>query len=70
MNRLYLLAFLLTTDHVTAEKCFVMGLEDSKNGNPVFKDWAQSWAGRTIIANAIRMILPRPQLAAVGIRRE
>ncbi len=63
MNRLYLLAFLLTTDHETAEKCFVMGLEDSKNGNPVFKDWAQSWARRSIIANAIRMIHPRPELA-------
>ena len=60
MNRLYLLAFLLTTDHVTAEKCFVLGLEDSKNGNLVFKDWAESWARRSIIANAIRMIHPAP----------
>jgi len=65
MNRLYLLAFLLTTDHATAEKCFVSGLEDTKNGNLVFKDWAQSWARRSIIANAIRMIHPRPQLATV-----
>ena len=65
MNRLYLLAFLLTGDHATAEKCFVLGLEDSKNGNLVFKDWAQSWARRTVIANAIRMIHPRPQLAMV-----
>ncbi len=66
MNRLYLLAFLLTTDHAAAEKCFVLGLEDSKNGNLVFKDWAQSWARRSIIANAIRMIHPRPQLADGG----
>ena len=63
MNRLYLLAFLLTTDHASAEKCFVSGLEDSKTGSVVFKDWAQSWARRTIIASAIRMIHPRPQLA-------
>lgn len=63
MNRLYLLAFLLTTDHATAEECFVLGLEDSKKGNLVFKDWAQSWARRSIIANAIRMIHPRPELA-------
>lgn len=62
MNRLYLLAFLLTTDHVTAEKCFVLGLEDSKNANPVFKEWAESWARRSIITNAIRMIHPRPDL--------
>ena len=65
MNRLYLLAFLLTTDHATAEKCFVLGLEDSKNGNLVFKDWAESWARRSIIGNAIRMIHPRPQVATV-----
>jgi len=64
MNRLYLLAFLLTADHATAEKCFVLGLEDSKNGNLVFKDWAQSWARRSIIANAIRMMHPRPELTA------
>jgi len=63
MNRLYLLSFLLTTDHASAEKCFVSGLEDSKNGSVVFKDWAQSWARRTILASAIRMIHPRPQLA-------
>jgi DNA-directed RNA polymerase specialized sigma24 family protein len=60
MNRLYLLSFLLTGDRSTAEKCFVCGLEDSKNGNRVFKEWAESWARRTIIRNAIRMIEPRP----------
>jgi DNA-directed RNA polymerase specialized sigma24 family protein len=65
MNRMYLLAFLLTADRATAENCFVSGLEDSKNGNQVFKEWAQSWARRSIIANAIRMIRPRPQLAVV-----
>ncbi|HZW96037.1 MAG TPA: hypothetical protein VFF64_24030 [Candidatus Eremiobacteraceae bacterium] len=60
MNSLYLLSFLLTADHSIAEKCFVCGLEDSAKGNTVFKEWAQSWARRTIIRNAIRMIQPRP----------
>lgn len=59
MPRLYLLSFLLTADHATAEKCFVRGLEDAKKSNPVFKDWAESWARRTIIQNAIQMIRPR-----------
>jgi len=59
MNRLYLLSFLLTADHPLAEKCFVQGLEDAKSGNPVFKEWARSWARRMIISNAIRMIDPR-----------
>ena len=63
MNRLYLLAFLLTADHTTAEKCFVWGLEDSKKGNLVFKEWAQSWARRTIIAECDPDDPSAPQLA-------
>jgi len=60
MNRLYLLSFLLTGNHAIAEKCFVRGFEDSAKGNPVFKEWAESWARRTIIQNAIQMIRPLP----------
>jgi hypothetical protein len=60
MQRLYLLSFLLTADHSMAEKCFVCGLDDSGKGNPIFKEWAQSWARRTIIQNAIQMMRPRP----------
>ena len=59
MNGLYLLSFLLTADGAMAETCYVCGLEDSKKGNRVFKEWAESWARRTIIQNAIRMIRPR-----------
>jgi DNA-directed RNA polymerase specialized sigma24 family protein len=59
MNRLYTLSLLLTADHSLAEKCFVQGLEDAQKGNPVFREWARSWARRTIIANAIRLINPR-----------
>jgi DNA-directed RNA polymerase specialized sigma24 family protein len=60
MNRLYLLSLLLTADPELAQKSFVGGLEDSKSGNPVFKEWAESWARRTIIISAIRMLGPRP----------
>jgi DNA-directed RNA polymerase specialized sigma24 family protein len=60
MNRLYLLSFLLTGDKAMAERCFIRGLDDSARGNPVFKEWAQAWARRTIIQNAIQMIRPRP----------
>lgn len=60
MQSLYTLGFLLTADPETAEKCFVRGLEDSAEGNPVFKEWARSWARRTIIQNAIRAIRPHP----------
>jgi hypothetical protein len=60
MNGLYLLSFLLTADHKKAERCFVSGLEEAVEGNPVFKEWARSWARRAIILNAVRIINPRP----------
>jgi DNA-directed RNA polymerase specialized sigma24 family protein len=68
MNRLYLLAFLLTGERDLAEQCFVGGLKMSSEGNPVFKEWATSWARRTIILAAIRMVRPRlgdPQRSSV-----
>ena len=60
MNSLYLLSYLLTADREKAEQCFVSGLEDAVEGNPVFKEWARSWARRVIIVNAVRVINPRP----------
>ena len=57
-NALYLLALLLTADASKAEQCFVAGLEDSIQGNRVFKEWARAWSKRTIIKNAIRLISP------------
>jgi DNA-directed RNA polymerase specialized sigma24 family protein len=59
MNRLYLLSFLLAGDHAMAEQCFVGGLHIAQEGNHVFKEWAESWARRVIISNAIRTIRPR-----------
>src|SRR5580698_5158326 len=60
MDSLYVLSFLLTADHEKAEQCFVSGVEDAVEGNPVFKEWARSWARRVIIVNAVRAINPRP----------
>jgi len=60
MNGLYLLSFLLTADREKAEQCFVSGLEDAVDGNPVFQEWARSWARRVIIQNAVRVMNPRP----------
>jgi DNA-directed RNA polymerase specialized sigma24 family protein len=60
MNELYQLSFLLTRDSAKAERCFVSGLEDCVAGNRVFREWARSWAKRTIVQNAIRELKPRP----------
>jgi len=60
MNSLHLLSLLLTADREKAKQCFVSGLDDAVDGNPVFKEWARSWARRVIIQNAVRAINPRP----------
>jgi DNA-directed RNA polymerase specialized sigma24 family protein len=68
MSVLYLLSFLLTGDRDKAEECFVAGIEESTKSNRVFKEWARSWARRSIIQSAIRLIAPRESSA--GARRE
>ena len=60
MTGLHLLGLLLTADAQKAEEVFVAGLDDSINGNPVFRDWARSWSQRAIIKRAIRVIKPSP----------
>jgi DNA-directed RNA polymerase specialized sigma24 family protein len=59
-DQLYTLSSLLTADRDKAEQCFIAGLEDCLEGNPVFREWAESWARRIVIKNAIRMVSPKP----------
>jgi DNA-directed RNA polymerase specialized sigma24 family protein len=59
INSLYCLSLLLTGDEAIAEQCFVGALHIAQEGTRVFKDWAETWARRTIILNAIRMIPSR-----------
>jgi hypothetical protein len=66
MNSMHLLSFLLTADQTKAEECFVSGLEDCVEGTYVFRDWAQSWARRTIIQNAIRILAPSKNHSTAG----
>ena len=61
MNSLFLLALLLTGDHEKAEQCFVAALENATNRRTVFREWARSWARRTVIQSAECMINPRPR---------
>lgn len=56
MHALYLLAFLLTTNHARAEQCYVESMENVIKGNPVFKQAARSWIKRNVVQNAIRMV--------------
>jgi DNA-directed RNA polymerase specialized sigma24 family protein len=59
MSGLYLLSFLLAGDPNKAEECFAAGIEESTKGKRVFKEWARSWARRSVIQSAIRVIEPR-----------
>jgi DNA-directed RNA polymerase specialized sigma24 family protein len=59
LNSLYLLSLLLAGDHEKAEQCFVGALENASSRRTVFKEWARSWARRSIIQSAQRMISPR-----------
>lgn len=67
MAGLHLLAYLLTADYKLAEEVFVAGLEDTINGNPVFRQWARSWSQRAIIKRAIKVVLPSPNVARTGV---
>jgi hypothetical protein len=60
LKELYQLSLLLTRDLAKAERCPVSGLEDCISGNRVLREWARSWAKRTIVQNAIRELKPRP----------
>jgi hypothetical protein len=59
LNELYQLWF-FTRDPAKAERCLVGGIEDCVTGNRVFREWARSWAQRTIAQNTIRESKPRP----------
>jgi len=64
---LYQLSFMLTGDHEKAKRCFVASRKDCGRANRVFKDWACSWAKRTIIQNAIRELKPLSGIASLSL---
>jgi hypothetical protein len=75
MKGLYLLGYLLTGNAEKAEQCFVRGIGDCVTGSPVFKEWANSWARRTVIKHAIQMMRPAQakfssNVASAGIEIE
>jgi Sigma-70, region 4 len=67
VSSLYLLGFLLTADPEKAEQCFVAGIGDCVEGNAVFKEWARSWARRTIIQHAIQRMAPAQGRTRVAV---
>jgi hypothetical protein len=64
VERLYLLALLLTGDHPAAEQCFGPAFDLCAERSCVFKDSATSWSRRGIIKSAIRIASPAPCVAS------
>jgi len=67
VKRLYLLSYLLTANHEKAEQCFAAGLEHCVDGLSVFQEWADAWARRVIIRDAVWLVQPRPSEPALRI---
>ena len=60
LDRLYLLALILTGDEVSAEKCLLTALDLCVQEGSVFKGSVVAWSRRSVIKNAIRLTLPVP----------
>src|SRR4051812_33156522 len=58
VDSLYQLCFLLTTDPDKAEQYLLAGLDDCVKSHQVFREWAHTWAKRTLIQNAVRGVRP------------
>jgi hypothetical protein len=58
LDRLYLLALILAGDEVIAEKCFLAAFDSCAQESRIFKESALSWSRRSVIKNAIRIMLP------------
>lgn len=61
MKPIYLLSFLLTASHETAEECFVATVAERFEEKAVFKEFVESSIKHSIIKNAIRRISPKPE---------
>jgi hypothetical protein len=59
LRRNHGLGYATPEDFCNAFQETVGGLQDSIEGNGVFKNWAHAWARRAIVKNAIRALEPR-----------
>jgi hypothetical protein len=65
MHSLYLLSFLLTADHDTAERCLISAMGECEEGTGVM-DWPCSSIRRAVLKQAIGIIMPAPEHADIA----
>lgn len=58
LDRLYVLALILAGDELVAEECLLTAFDSCAGESRVFKESALSWSRRSVIKNAIRIVLP------------
>ena len=61
LDRLFLLALLLTGDELSAERCLLTSFDTCVHESRVFRESAPSWSRRCVIKTAIRLALPAPR---------
>ena len=64
MTDLFRLSLHLTADAEKAESCLIHAMRECFANSAVHKQWALIWARRTVIRNAIRLILGKENVAA------
>src|ERR1700693_3358297 len=64
MRSLYLLSFLLTADHDTAERCLISAMGECEEGTGVM-DWPCSSIRCAVLKHAIGIIMPAPEHADI-----
>jgi len=70
VDRLYTLALLLTADRDRAEHCFLSAFEHCARSTTVFREWAESWAKRTMIMTAIHIVFRSQTPTSAQVRAE
>jgi len=70
IDRLYTLALLLTADRDRAEHCFLSAFEHCTRSTTVFRECAESWAKRTTVMTAIRIVFRSQTPTNTQVRAE
>jgi hypothetical protein len=70
MTDLFGLSLHLTADAEKAESCLILAMRDCFTNSTVSKEWAQIWARRTVIRNAIRVVLEMENVMSDNICSE
>jgi hypothetical protein len=65
-----MMALLLAADRDAAERCFLSAFEYCTRSTTVFREWAESWAKRTTIMSAIRIVFASQPPAKAQVRSE